>query len=148
MRHNFMKDALNQARLAYDKGEVPVGAVIVKDGKIICSSHNLCEENSDCTCHAEMNVIREAMKILEKKQLSDCELYVTVEPCPMCAGAIGNARIKRVYIGCEEPKSGSFGSVLNLNGIMPWSTEVYLGFCEDECRKLMKDFFEDKRQSR
>jgi len=143
--NDYMKEAIRQARIAFEKGEVPIGAVIVKNGEIISSSHNLCQTHKDSTMHAEMNVIKDAIKKLDEKILEDCELYVTVEPCPMCAGAIGLSRIKRVYIGCEEQKSGSFGSVINVNEKMPWKTEVYMGFCEDECRQLMKNFFNAKR---
>ena len=142
---DYMKEAIKQAEIAFSKGEIPIGAVIVKNGEIISSSHNLCQAHKDSTMHAEMNAIKIAMKKLGEKILEDCELYVTVEPCPMCAGAIGHSRIKRVYIGCEEPKSGSFGSVIDMNDKMPWKTEVYFGFHEDECRELMKIFFEEKR---
>ncbi len=142
---DYMAEALKQAKTAFSLGEVPIGAVIVKDGDIISSSHNLCQTKKDSTMHAEMNVIKDAMAKLGEKVLENCDLYVTVEPCPMCAGAIGHSRIKRVYIGCEEPKSGSFGSVIDMNEKMPWKTEVYIGFHEDECKNLMKDFFEKKR---
>lgn len=142
---DYMKEALVQARKAFSEGEVPIGAVIVRNGEIISSSHNLCQTKKDSTMHAEMNAIKEAMEKLNQKVLDECDLYVTVEPCPMCAGAIGLSRIKRVYIGCEEPKTGSFGSVININDKMPWKTEVYIGFHEDECKEIMKVFFENKR---
>ncbi|MBR2404169.1 MAG: nucleoside deaminase [Clostridia bacterium] len=143
---NYMKLALGEAQKAYDENEVPIGAVIVKDGIVIASSHNKCEKEKDCTCHAEMNAIKAAMKMTGEKVLDSCEMYVTVEPCAMCAGAIANARIRRVYIGCEEPKTGCMGSVTNLANMLPHKCEVYYGFCEDECKSIMKKFFESKRK--
>ena len=95
---------------------------------------------------AEMNAIKAAMKMTGEKVLDSCEMYVTVEPCAMCAGAIANARIRRVYIGCEEPKTGCMGSVTNLANMLPHKCEVYYGFCEDECKSIMKKFFESKRK--
>jgi len=142
---NYMKEALKEAHLAYEEDEVPIGAVIVSGENVIASSHNLCEQNKDVTCHAEMTVIKKAIEITGKKLLDDCDLYVTVEPCAMCAGAIINAGIRRVYIGCEEAKTGCFGSVVDLSDKFPRKPEVYFGFCEDECKYLMKKFFEQKR---
>ena len=143
---NYMKLALCEAQKAFDENEVPIGAVIVKDDIVIAASHNTCEKETDCTCHAEMNAIKTAMKLMGEKVLDGCEMHVTVEPCAMCAGAIANARIKRVYIGCEEPKTGCMGSVTNLPNMLPHKCEVYYGFCEDECKNIMKKFFESKRK--
>ncbi len=147
MNLKFMHNAISEAKKAFEKDEVPVGAIIVKNGDIVAASHNLCEENCDCTCHAEINAIKSAQKKLKKKTLEECEMYVTVEPCAMCAGAIVNARIKRVFIGCQEPKTGCMGSVASLHFKLPHKVETYYGFCEDECRVLMKNFFETKRKN-
>ncbi|MBQ4527877.1 MAG: nucleoside deaminase [Clostridia bacterium] len=142
---NYMKEALREAGSALSKNEIPIGAVIVKNGEIISRSHNMCEEKKNPLLHAEINAISDACRILNSKYLDDCELYVTVEPCPMCATAIGLAKIKRIYVGCEEPKTGALGSVINIEDHMPWHNEVYFGFCEDECKGLIKSFFKDKR---
>ena len=144
---NFMHYAIEEAKKAFDANEVPVGAVIVRDGVVIASCHNLCERDCDCTSHAEINAIKEAQAKLGKKVLDECELYVTVEPCAMCAGAVASARIKRVYIGCHEPKTGCMGSVADLHLTLPHKAETYYGFCEDECKDLMKKFFEAKRKN-
>ncbi len=142
---NFMKEAIKEAKKAYNENEVPVGAVLVCDNEIIASAHNRCESLCDNTAHAEMLAIREALKKRGEKQLCSCELYVTMEPCAMCTGAILNTKLKRVYIGCMEPKTGCMGSVTDLSRMTPWKPEVYYGFCEDECRAVMQEFFADKR---
>lgn len=144
----IMDEALAQARMAFDEEEIPVGAVIVKDNDIIARAHNTSENQKDCTCHAEINAIREACKALGSKTLENCEMYVTLEPCAMCAGAIINARIKRLYIGAMEPKTGCCASKVNLMkpGLFNHDTEVYYGFSEDESQRLMKGFFENKRK--
>ena len=144
---NFMDVAIGEAKKAYDEDEVPVGAVIVKGGQIISVAHNTCEKTNDCTCHAEINAIKTATEITGEKTLEKCDLYVTVEPCAMCSGAIINSRIRRVYIGCEEVKTGCMGSVVNLSDKFPWKPEVYFGFNEDECKNLMKKFFAQKREN-
>ena len=143
----MINKAIEMAREALDKGEIPIGAVVTCNGKIIAKAHNTVEKNNDCTCHAEINAIKAACKKLNVKHLSECEMYVTIEPCAMCAGAIINARIKRLYIGAPEPKTGCCGSVTNLTqkGLFNHNVEVYTGFSEDECKSLMKNFFEDKR---
>lgn len=143
--NEYMSIALSEAKKAYDICEVPVGAVIVKNNKIIAKGHNLCESKKDATYHAEIEVIRKASKKLNSKILDECELYVTVEPCAMCAGAIINSGIKRVYIGAEEPKTGCLGSVASLDKLFSRKPEVYFGFCENECKTLMKEFFSAKR---
>ena len=114
MKEKFMKEALKQAQKAYDKLEVPVGAVIVKDGKIIARAYNQKEEKNDTTNHAEILAIKKASKKLESWRLLDCDMYVTLEPCSMCAGALIQSRIRKVYIGASDEKTGACGSVLNL----------------------------------
>ena len=114
LEEKFMKEALKEAKKAYEKLEVPVGCVIVKEGKIIARAHNLKETKLDTTKHAEILAIQKASKKLESWRLLDCEMYVTLEPCSMCAGAIINSRIKKVYIGTTDEKTGACGSVLNL----------------------------------
>ena len=110
----FMKEALKEAKKAYDKEEIPVGAVIVKDGKIIARAHNSKEISKNAVSHAEILAIQKACKKLESWRLLDCEMYVTLEPCSMCAGAIINARISKIYIGTDDEKTGACGSKLNL----------------------------------
>lgn len=142
----FMDAAIIEAKKAFSDNEVPVGCVIVHNGQIIAQSHNTTEKESDATCHAEINAIKEAEKFLKQKVLNECDMYVTLEPCPMCAGAIINSKIKRIYIGAEEPKSGCFGSKIDFNKIgFNHTPEVYMGINEEECKNLMKDFFEKKR---
>ena len=142
----YMEYALNEAKIADAGDEIPVGCVIVKDGKIIASAHNTVEADENATRHAEINAINLACKALNQKYLNDCEMYVTLEPCAMCAGAVINTRIKRLYIGAQEPKTGCCGSVTDLfNSNLINSTEVYIGICEDECSELMKNFFKNKR---
>ncbi len=148
MNKDFMYKALELAAKAGEKGDVPVGAVIVKDGEIIATGRNRREEESDPTAHAEIEAIKDAAEKLGGWHLDDCELYVTLEPCPMCAGAIINSRIKRVVFGAYEPKSGSCSadSVINLFNL-PYNhtPEVYGGICEAECSAVMTEFFKDKR---
>lgn len=147
MPMEMMNHAIKMAKKAFDKGEIPIGAVITHNGEIIAAEHNRVEQNKDCTCHAEINAIKKACTKLGTKLLTGCEMYVTIEPCAMCAGAIINSRIKRLYIGASEPKTGCCGSVTNLTQekLFNHNIEVYTGFSEDECKNLMKDFFEQKR---
>ena len=114
-KEKFMKEAIKQAKKAYDKEEIPVGAVIVKDGKIIARGYNKKEEKKDTTQHAEIIAIQKASRKIGAWRLQDCEMYVTLEPCAMCTGALIQARLKRVYIGTMDPKTGACGSVLNLS---------------------------------
>ena len=114
MKEKFMREALKEAQKALEKEEVPVGAIIVKDGKIIARAHNTKESKKDSTCHAELLAIKKACKKLDAWRLLDCEMYVTLEPCSMCAGALINSRIKKIYIGTDDGKTGACGSVLNL----------------------------------
>lgn len=145
----FMKQALKQAQKAYDKGEVPVGAVIVKNNKIIARAHNEKEEKCDTTKHAEIIAIQKASKKLKSWRLSDCEMYVTLEPCSMCAGAIIQARIKKVYIGTTDTKTGACGSVLNLfNYNFNHKVEVEKEILQQDCENMLKKFFAELRQKK
>lgn len=143
MEEKFMKMALKEAKKAYDKLEIPVGAIIVKDGKVIAKAHNLKETKCDTTKHAEILAIQKASKKLESWRLLDCEMYVTLEPCSMCAGAIINARIKKLYIGTLDSKTGAAGSVLNLFEDYPFNhkVEIEKQIMQTECEKMLKDFF-------
>jgi len=143
-----MQQALVEAQKAYDMGEVPIGAVIVKDGEVIARGHNLREREKDPTLHAEMVAIREAAKHLGGWRLTGCELYVTIEPCPMCAGAIIQARIQRVVFGALDPKAGCAGSLYNLlqDPRFNHRVEVVGGIMEEECRRIMQDFFRERRE--
>lgn len=142
-----MKAAIAEAEKALSMGEVPVGAVVVKDGKIIASAHNLRENGGGATAHAEVIAINEACRMLGSWRLSGCELYVTLEPCPMCAGAIINSRIDRVFFGAKDPRMGAMGSVIDLN-VYPLGHKMAIdsGLCEDKCLGLLKEFFEKLRQ--
>ncbi len=148
MEERFMKEALKEAKKAYDKLEVPVGAVIVKDGKIIARAHNLKETKYDTTKHAEILAIQKASKKLNSWRLIDCEMYVTLEPCSMCAGALINSRIKKVYIGASDEKTGAVGSVFNLLDDYTFNHKVEYekGVLEDECEGILKDFFKELRK--
>ncbi len=147
-KNKFMKQALKEAKKAYEKLEVPVGAVIVKDGKIIARAHNLKETKTDTTKHAEILAIQKASKKLESWRLLDCEMYITLEPCSMCAGAIINSRIKKIYIGALDEKTGAAGSVLNLFEDYKFNhkVEVEKGVMQEECENILKDFFKMLRK--
>ena len=146
-KERFMKEALKEAKKAYQKLEVPVGCVIVKDGKIIARAHNLKETKFDTTKHAEIMAIQKASKKLNSWRLIDCEMYVTLEPCSMCAGAIINSRIKKLYYGAKDEKTGAVGSVLNLleDHKFNHSVEIESGLLENECRDILQKFFKDLR---
>jgi len=148
MQEKFMKEALKEAKKAYDKLEVPVGAVIVKDGEIIARAHNLKETKFDTTNHAEIIAIQKASKKLKSWRLLDCEMYVTLEPCSMCAGAIINSRIKKVYIGANDEKTGAVGSVLNLFEDYKFNHKVEFekGILKEDCENILKDFFKNLRK--
>ncbi len=138
-----MEYAINEAKKALLKGEVPVGAVIVKDGEVIASAHNLRETESNALCHAEISAIDIACKKLGRWRLSDCDIYVTLEPCPMCAGAILQSRLRNVYYGAFSKESGAMGTVINLPALLKVKeTTVYGGIMEDECSRLITDFFD------
>ncbi len=146
-KEKFMKEALNEAKKAYEKLEVPVGCVIVKDGKIIARAHNLKEIKKSAIKHAEIMAIQKASKKLDGWRLTDCEMYVTLEPCPMCTGALIQSRIKKVYIGAMDLKTGACGSVLNLSNDYAFNhkLEIETGILGKECEKLLKDFFKELR---
>lgn len=143
-----MREALKEAQKAYEKLEVPVGAVIVKDGKIIARAHNQKETKKDTTKHAEMLAIQKASKKLESWRLIDCEMYVTLEPCSMCAGAIINSRIKKIYIGTLDKKTGAAGSVFNLfeDYVFNHKVEIEKGILQKDCEQILKDFFRELRK--
>ena len=147
MNKKFMFDAISEAKIAAENHEVPVGAVIVKDGEIIARGRNMREEKQNALSHAEIEAINNACKALNSWRLDDCEMYVTLEPCPMCTGGIINSRIKTLVFGAYDSKAGSVDSIINLCDY-PYNhkVEVYGGICEDECLKILKDFFEDLRK--
>lgn len=138
----YMRRALDEARQAYDEGEIPIGAVIVCKDRIISRAHNLTETLCDVTAHAEMQAITAAANTLGGKYLTDCTLYVTVEPCVMCAGAIGWAQIPRIVYGATDEKRGYHGYAPN--ALHPKAVAIG-GVCGDECRQLMQAFFKNKR---
>lgn len=144
--YKFMKEALIEAKKASDKDDVPVGAVIVKDGNIISRGYNKRNTDNNALLHAEIIVINDACKKLRSRLLNECDLYVTLEPCPMCAGAIIQAGIRRLYFGAYDEKAGCAGSVTDLF-ILPFNSkpEYYGGIMEDECTSLLTEFFRAKR---
>ncbi len=147
MFNSYMEQAIIEANKAFLQGEVPVGAVIVYENNIISRAHNLREKSNQAIAHAEILVIQEACAKLNTWRLDNCDLYVTLEPCPMCAGAIINARIKSVYFGAYDAKGGACGSVTDLfkPGTFNHSPQVYSGIMEDDCEKLLKEFFSKLR---
>ena len=149
-KEKFMKAALKEAKKAYDKLEIPVGAVIVKDGKIIARAYNQKEEKNDTTKHAEILAIQKASKKMKVWRLLDCDMYVTLEPCPMCAGALIQARIKNLYIGTKDEKTGACGSVLNLLQDYSFNHKINVetGICKDECENILKTFFKELRKNK
>lgn len=147
MEEKFMREALKEAQKAFDKEEVPVGAVIVKDNKIIARAHNMKEKKNDATSHAEILAIQKACKKLGAWRLSDCDMYVTLEPCSMCAGALINARIRKLYIGTQDDKTGACGSVLNLLEYkFNHKIKVEKYILKDECETILKTFFKKLRE--
>ena len=145
--NKFMKAALAEAKKAYLIDEVPVGAVIVYNNKIIARGHNTRETNQSVLGHAEINAIKKASKKIGSWRLEDCDMYVTLEPCPMCSGAIIQSRIKNLYFGAYDPKGGASGSVLNLfDYSFNHKVNVTGGVMEDECSRIIKDFFKELRQ--
>lgn len=145
----FMQQAISQARNAWALGEVPVGALVVKDGQIIATGFNQPIGTHDPTAHAEIMALRAAATILGNYRLPGCELYVTLEPCAMCAGAMMHARLARVVYGAADPKTGACGSVLNLfeQEKLNHHTEVSPGVLAEECGTLLKEFFAERRQA-
>lgn len=147
---HWMQEAINEAHKAEQLGEVPIGAVIVKDGVIIGRGHNLRETQHDPTAHAEMIAIKEASKHLDAWRLLDCTLYVTLEPCPMCAGAIVQSRVQRVVFGTSDQKAGCAGTLMNLlqEPRFNHETELTSGILQEECAELLTTFFKQLRQRR
>lgn len=143
----FMRKAIRQARCAMRLGEVPIGCVIVRDGQVIARGYNRRNTDHSTLSHAEMTAIRRASRKLGDWRLEGCTLYCTLEPCPMCAGAIEQARIDRVVIGAPSDKSGCAGSVLNIvaNERLMHQSDITFGVLENECRQLLKEFFRDLR---
>ncbi|MDR3600165.1 MAG: tRNA adenosine(34) deaminase TadA [Desulfosporosinus sp.] len=147
LHQDWMRYALLQAQMAFAQGEVPIGAVIVHNGQIIASAHNEREQNNDPTAHAEVLVIQRAAKVLGSWRLTDATLYVTLEPCPMCAGAIMQSRLKQLVYGAMDLKGGATGSVMNVLDYTLWNhkVDVVAGVLEDECKDILKLFFKRLR---
>ncbi len=146
----YMKEAMKQAKKAYALGEVPIGCVIVYEGKIIGRGYNRRTIDKNTIAHAEMMAIRKAGKKMNDWRLEDCTMYVTLEPCQMCSGAIVQSRMKRVVIGCMNPKAGCAGSVLNLLQMTEFNHQVELeiGVLKEECSAMMKQFFKELREKK
>ena len=143
----YMQLAIEEAKKAAERGEIPIGAVLVANGEVISAAHNMRETWNDATAHAEVIVIREACKKLGRWRLEGAVLYDTVEPCPMCSGAIVNSRIDKVVYGCPDAKAGGAESIFNIisNPNLNHTAQVVSGVCEAECAQVMKDFFRRRR---
>ena len=146
----YMKEAIKQAKKAYAIGEVPIGCVIVYEGKIIGRGYNRRTIDKNPLAHAELIAIKKASKKMGDWRLEDCTLYVTLEPCQMCSGAIVQARVKKVVVGCMNPKAGCAGSILNLLQVEQFNHQVELetGVLEEECSEMMKNFFKELRKAK
>lgn len=142
----FMQAAMREAQKAADIGETPVGAVIVRGGKIIARGHNMRETKKSALLHAEITAIDKACRKLGGWRLPECDIYVTLEPCPMCMGAIIQARIENLYFGAFDPKSGCAGSVCDLSGLLPHKVNVSGGIERTECETVLKNFFKNLRK--
>jgi len=149
MDNYFMKEAICEAVKAYRLKEIPIGAIVVKNDKIVGRGHNLKETLKDATLHAEILAIKDACKNLGGWRLSGCTMYVTIEPCAMCAGALVNARIERLVIGAKDYKTGACGSILNIVQMEKLNHEITVdfGILENECSNLLKDFFTELRKT-
>ena len=150
MKETYMKEALKEASKAKKLNEVPIGCVIVHDGKIIGRGYNRRMKDKNTLSHAELNAIKKASKKLKDWRLDDCEMYVTTEPCQMCSGAIVQSRIKKVYIGCMNPKAGCAGSIMNLLQVDEFNHQVEIesGVLEEECSTMLKDYFKELRNTK
>lgn len=148
IQEKYMKEALKQAKKAYALGEVPIGCVIVHEGKIIGRGYNRRNTDKNTLSHAEITAIRKASKVIGDWRLEECTLYVTLEPCQMCAGAIVQARIPEVVMGCMNPKAGCAGSILNILEMPEFNHQVAVtrGILEDECSEMLKTFFVELRK--
>ncbi len=146
MADKFMKSALLCARRALEEGEVPIGAVVVLDGKVIARGHNRRTHKQIATAHAEIEAIEKACKKLKSWRIPECELYVTLEPCPMCMGAMLNARIKKVYFGAYEAKGRSMTDELSKSNLLNHTIEVEGGVMEKECAEILSTFFKEMRE--
>lgn len=146
----WMKEAIKQAKKAAQKDEVPIGCVIVKDDQIIARAYNKREMKQCSTAHAEILAIEKASKKLGSWRLEDCDLYVTLEPCPMCSGAIIQSRIRNVIFGAYDPKGGCMGSNMNINDVRGFNhyPDIEGGILQDECSRLLKEFFKAKRKKK
>lgn len=146
----WMKEAIKQAKKAAQKDEVPIGCVIVKDDQIIARAYNKREMKQCSTAHAEILAIEKACKKLGSWRLEDCDLYVTLEPCPMCSGAIIQSRIRNVIFGAYDPKGGCMGSNMNINDVRGFNhyPDIEGGILQDACSRLLKDFFKAKRKKK
>lgn len=144
---DWMGLALKQAQLAFEQGEVPIGAVLVRDGQLIAEAHNEKEQRNDPTAHAEILVIRRAAEVIGSWRLTGADLYVTLEPCPMCAGAIIQSRVQKLIYGASDLKGGATGSVMNVLDYQLWNhqVDVLAGIREDECALILKNFFKRLR---
>ncbi len=147
---SFMREALRQAQKANEAGEVPVGAVIVREGKIIARAYNQVELLKDATAHAEMLALTQAEAAVGDWRLTECDLYVTKEPCAMCAGALVHTRIRRVIFGCTDPAAGAAGSVMNLLQMpaLNHRCDIASGVLQEECAAILQDFFRKRRNER
>lgn len=145
---SYMREALRQAEKAYAAQEVPVGAVIVRDGKIIARSHNQVELLKDATAHAEMLALTQAEAAIRDWRLIDCDLYVTKEPCPMCAGALVHTRVRRVIFGCADRSAGAAGTMMNLlqNPSFNHQCDITPGVLQNECAAILQEFFRQRRR--
>lgn len=148
LHQDWMSMALIQAQRAYEQGEVPIGAIIVHNGQVIAEAHNEKEQRSDPTAHAEVLAIQRATEHLGTWRLTEASLYVTLEPCPMCAGAIVQARLKQLVYGAADLKGGATGSVMNILDYTLWNhrVDVVAGVLEDECSNILKSFFKRLRK--
>lgn len=145
-KNKFLEIALKEAKKAYAKLEAPIGAVIVKDGEIIAKAHNLREKEQSALAHAEILAIKKACKKLNSWRLDGCEMYVTLEPCAMCAGAITQARISKVYFGARDEKNGCVGSIANIFEDVPTTHRVEHEYIQNkECSKILSKFFKELR---
>ena len=148
--NKYMRQAITQAKKAYKNGDVPIGCVIVHDGKVIARGYNRRNADKTTLAHAEILAIRKASKVIGDWRLEECTMYVTLEPCQMCAGAIVQARIPKVVIGCMNPKAGCAGSIINLLDMKQFNhqVEVSRGILEEECSELLKCFFKELREQK